>query len=488
MTVESYTTDHEVKLTLASSGVGLDVWDEYAITLDMLTPGSPFTFALWYSRDRQTTWEVLRRSVKVGDSVVLSIDGAPQLNGRIETIRTPVDGHGSRTMVITGRDLAGPALDFDADPAINVVGQRLEDALRRVFASVNVPFRMTTADAAREVTTKKAASRGNGADAARLAELDAIASSPPTLIVPPTQPTITALGIGAPLGRAVGIRVDPINLTPIDPAAGLRASAAAEAARIRARQRAARNKSVIVDEAHPRPGERVWQFAEALVARLGMRLWVCPAADGSLTVVADRPDDSTAPTFAFTRVLRDGTDTGAGNVLASTEEINLRGVPTAVAVFAGSGRGDKVSARGRAIVENARLGDRAVTRGFVLRPTPLQPRFVRSDRARTRQRAEQEAQRIITDAMAGFRTYTATVRGHGQRVDGAARLFAINTTARVVDSTQTDPDGNPLDEVMLITRLEFRRKREQGVSAGAGTLTTATLVPIGAVDLTPTQS
>jgi hypothetical protein len=33
---------------------------------------------------------------------------------------------------------------------------------------------MTTADAAREVTTKKAAGRGNGADAARLAELDAI--------------------------------------------------------------------------------------------------------------------------------------------------------------------------------------------------------------------------------------------------------------------------------------------------------------------------
>ena len=186
-------------------------------------------------------------------------------------------------------------------------------------------------------------------------------------------------------------------------------------------------------------------------------------------------------------MLRDGADTGAGNVLASTEEVNLRGVPTAVAVFAGSGRGDKVSSRGRAVVENARLADRAVTRGFVLRPTPLQPRFVRSDRARTRQRAEQEAQRIITDAMAGFRTYTATVRGHGQRVDGAARLFAINTTARVVDSAQTDPDGNPLDEVMLITRLEFRRKREQGVSASAGTLTTATLVPLGAVDLTPTQ-
>lgn len=487
MTVESYAADHAVALTLAASGVELDVWDEYVVTQDMLSPGASFTFALWYSRDRSATWDVLRRSVKVGDSVVLTIDGAPQLNGRIETVTTTAAGHGARVMTITGRDLAGVALDFDADPTINVVGLRLEDALRRVFASVNVPFRMTSADAAREVVTKRSGRR-SGASAARITELEAIASSPPTLTVPPTYPSIIALGITTPIGRAVGLRVDPVSLTPIeDPAERrLRDGARAELARLRARQRAARNKSILVDEAHPRPAERVWQFAESVVARLGLLLWVAPDGANGLTVVADRPDDSPEPTFAFVRVLRDGVDTGEGNVLSASETLSLRGVPTVVSVYTGAKRGDSPAGRARAIVQNARLGDEAVTRGMVLRPTPLQPRFIRSDRARTRERAEEEGGRVITDAMASFRTYTATVRGHGQRVDGEERLFAINTTARVVDSVMTDPTGDALDEVMLITRVEFRRSRVTGT--GGGTTTAVTLVPLGALDIAPAQA
>ena len=484
MTVEAFNTEHTVALTLASSGLELDVWDEYVITLDMLSPGASFTFALWYSRDRATAWEVLRRSVKVGDSVVLSIDGAPQLNGRIDTIETDADGHGARMMTVTGRDLAGVALDFDADPTINVVGLRLEDALRRVFASVNVPFRMTTADAAREVTTKRASRRTTAVEAA--------VTSPPVLIPPPTQPSIVALGIASPLGRLVGIRVDPISLTPIEDltAAGRAAqrSAAAEASRIRARLRAARNKSVIVDEAHPKPGERVWHFAEAIVCRLGMRLWVAPDAANGVTVVADRPDDSQEPTFAFNRVLTDGVNTSpSNNVLKGKESISIRGVPTSVSVYTNTSRGDTTAGRSRAIVQNTRLADDVVTRGFVLRPTPLQPRYIRSERSRVPQRSEQEGERIITDAMASFRTYTATVRGHGQRVDGVDRLFAINTTARVVDSVCSDPDGNALDEVMLMTRVEFRRARVAG-TGGSGTQTTVNLVPLGAIDLTPTQT
>lgn len=482
MTVEAFNTEHTVALTLASSGVELDVWDEYVITLDMLSPGASFTFALWYSRDRATAWEVLRRSVKVGDSVVLSIDGAPQLNGRIDTIETDADGHGARMMTVTGRDLAGVALDFDADPTINVVGLRLEDALRRVFASVNVPFRMTTADAAREVTTKRASRRTTAVEAA--------VTSPPVLIPPPTQPSIVALGIASPLGRLVGLRVDPISLTrPEDEIAIYRArEAARNAAQARARARAQRNKSVIVDEAHPKPGERVWHFAEAIVCRLGMRLWVAPDAANGVTVVADRPDDSQEPTFAFNRVLTDGVNTSpSNNVLKGKESISIRGVPTSVSVYTNTSRGDTTAGRSRAIVQNTRLADDVVTRGFVLRPTPLQPRYIRSERSRVPQRSGQEGERIITDAMASFRTYTATVRGHGQRVDGVDRLFAINTTARVVDSVMSDPDGNALDEVMLMTRVEFRRARVAG-TGGSGTQTTVNLVPLGAIDLTPTQT
>ena len=40
---------HVVALTLASSGLVVDVWDEYAVVLDMLAAGNPWSFAFWRS-------------------------------------------------------------------------------------------------------------------------------------------------------------------------------------------------------------------------------------------------------------------------------------------------------------------------------------------------------------------------------------------------------------------------------------------------------
>jgi hypothetical protein len=75
-----------------------------------------------------------------------------------------------------------------------------------------------------------------------------------------------------------------------------------------------------------------------------MRLWVAPDARGGMTVVADRPDDSASPVFAFTRLLRDGA-AASGNVLDATETVSLRGVPTTVSVYTNAARGDKASGR-----------------------------------------------------------------------------------------------------------------------------------------------
>jgi len=71
---------------------------------------------------------VLRAKVKLLDRVMLTIDGAPQLNGRIETIATRISREGA-TMEIGGRDLAGPALSWDADPTVRLKGLQLTAAL-----------------------------------------------------------------------------------------------------------------------------------------------------------------------------------------------------------------------------------------------------------------------------------------------------------------------------------------------------------------------
>ena len=118
----------------------------------------------------------------------------------------------------------------------------------------------------------------------------------------------------------------------------------------------------------------------------------------------------------------------------------------------------------------------------MLEPFPAQPYHRKSVRARTRQRAEQEASREILDAMRGFRTCEYTVRGHGQTLDEQRLLYALNTIARVRDDVCVDADGAPLDEDMLITGIEFRRSRQ------GGTTTRLRMVPLGALVISPTEA
>lgn len=407
---------HAVALTLASSGLVVDVWDEYAVVLDMLAAGNPWSFAFWRSDpvdgqttgDRSTTWSVLRRNAKLGGDVMLSIDGAAQLNGRIETM----DAGGGRegvVLVLGGRDIAGPAMDCDVDPTLTIRNTPFGDALTQLFRTIGVTTRVTS----------------------------------------------SAANVAVTAHESPGPR------------------------RTRAAQRNAR-----VDIAHPRPGEKVWAFAESMARRVGYLLWVAPDADRGLAVVADVPNDSATPSYVLMR--REVPNTSGadfqGNILTGHERLNLRGVPTTVTVYSGTDRGAATSARTRSYGTNVAITDPVVTRGLVVDPVPEQPRHIRSPRARTPQRAAQDAANVTLDGMRNFRVYECTVRGHGQTVDGEARLYALNTVARVRDDVCIDAEGRPLDEDMLIVKVEFRYSKR------AGTTTTLTLVPRGALVLVSTET
>lgn len=148
---------HTTTLTL-SSGTEVDVFDRYTITLSMLTSGNAWTFSLWRSATRQATWDVLRSEVKLGENVTVAVDGSAQVTGRIETIETHVE-RGGATMVISGRDLAGPAMTWDADPTVRLRGLSLSDALTALFAPLGVPLLIADGAAARAVqsgTTRNA--------------------------------------------------------------------------------------------------------------------------------------------------------------------------------------------------------------------------------------------------------------------------------------------------------------------------------------------
>lgn len=401
--------DHVAELVLCQSGDAIDVWDEYVITLDMLSAGNAWTFAFWRSDVARTSWSVIKQKVKLGDDIALSIDGACQLTGRVESIRTEASRQQGATVILSGRDLAGTAMDFDADPTLNLRDVQLGTALPQIFAELGVPVRVTDSAANVRVTS----------------------------------------------GRVRGVR-------------GTNTAAA---------------RTVVVDRGHANPGEKVWGFAQSIISRLGYLCWIAPDADRGIALVVDVPVSEGEPTYLFLR-REVASYAGAydGNILSGGETITSRGVPTVVNVYTGSDRGAQVSARSAVSTTNTFLADRTLTRGLALEPFPAQPIHKRSVRARTRQRAQQEASRDILDAMRAFRVCEYTVRGHGQTLDGQRLLYALNTIARVRDDVCVDADGAPLDEDMLITGIEFRRSRQ------GGTTTRLRMVPLGALVISPTEA
>jgi prophage tail gpP-like protein len=148
-------TTHAVTLTIGANATEIDVWDQYTITLSMLRAGQPWTFSMWRSTTRQATWDVLNRTVKLFDRVTVSVDGHPQLTGRIEAFERHADGHGECVAVISGRDLAGPAQSWDADPTVQIKDTPLDEALQSIFDPLGLTVRVTSGAAARIVQTAR---------------------------------------------------------------------------------------------------------------------------------------------------------------------------------------------------------------------------------------------------------------------------------------------------------------------------------------------
>jgi prophage tail gpP-like protein len=137
---------HTVAVTL-SDGSEVDVWDRYTITLDMLRAGNAWTFSFWHTETLRTTWALMRAKVKCGDNLSVSVDGAAQVTGRIESIATHVDRKGGAVMIVSGRDLGGIAESWDADPTVRLRGLPLSDSLAALFAPLGIPV-VVSADAA----------------------------------------------------------------------------------------------------------------------------------------------------------------------------------------------------------------------------------------------------------------------------------------------------------------------------------------------------
>ena len=369
---------------------------------DMLNVGSAWAATLWWSDSRGSEWREIRRKCVNGELVYIEIGEATQLLGRIEDTQVNAGGHdGGLELTISGRDVIGRLLDWDADPRTQLRNTTLEEAI----AALCDPFgvRVMACDAAAEREARGLPRRGR-----------------------------------------------------------------------RTRTGRPRRRSTI-DTTRIQPGQRVWEVIDKLCRAAGFLVWAAPTEDSNtIELVIDKPASASPPVFALSRVVQDNGE-WAGNILSGKHRVVTRNIPTEVTAFGHTALSSSTDKR----IQRTVFNDRLVS-PYVVAPDQFgaQPRFLRPDQARTPKALEKAAERTFAKAMGEFREYPATVRGFGQLVGQQRRLYTMNTGVRVRD----DGEEPPIDEDMLVKRVHFHESRERGQ------ITELTLVPNGAITVTPDES
>ena len=353
------------------------------------------------SDTRQTTWRVLRSKVKLLDRVMMTINGAPQLNGRIETFATRISREGA-TMEDRRTDLAAPALSWDAD-------HRAPEGLA------------------------------------------------------------THSGVGGSLRPAgipvlIGADVDQARIVQMGTTCGSRES-----------PRSSRTGRPSVTAQPPQPGEKVWQLADEIARRPGTS--------------SDRPAEQRACLSWWTaRVLQRLASPSPGASPTARRRQHprqRRGVQRPRGAY-GDQRlfGDRHGAGG---LEPRRASPPRTSGSSTRREPRLRCWTLRRHQPATsaqagRTVAEGGSRGLRSNggrAVAGPRLYKLHGRATGRTTDTGHLLHAIQHDGPRARRRGTDANGNPLDESMLITRVEFMRSRQ------TGTTTTVTLSPRDAISVVP---
>lgn len=149
-----------VELKSANTGRVIDVFDTLEIELSMLSPGRSWSFELWRSGaapdadeaiapgQRTTAWREAAE-IRLGELLVVSIDGAPQVCGYVTSAPIVDRGRGGQVIVLNGTDLAGWAMRASADPSFSARGLMLPDVLTGLFAPLGISVTVTDVASAR---------------------------------------------------------------------------------------------------------------------------------------------------------------------------------------------------------------------------------------------------------------------------------------------------------------------------------------------------
>jgi prophage tail gpP-like protein len=123
--------DDVVEMQVVDSGVKLNRWKEYSFTSNFLIPTDAFSFTV--VGDEINT--INRTALVPGANVRCTVNGAVQVDARIDSITYRVNRSGGTEMVIQGRDKIAALIDSGIDPLLKFnAGMNLLQFLTAVFS------------------------------------------------------------------------------------------------------------------------------------------------------------------------------------------------------------------------------------------------------------------------------------------------------------------------------------------------------------------
>lgn len=405
----------------------IDVWTEYSVTSDLLTPADAFTLTVELGAGRgqasKDEWQRLRRLLVANASVKLYVGAdvhggartrALQLTGFIDEATVMV-GRSGAVLKIEGRDLAGHLCDSAAPLSLireadeNVT---LADLARDAVAPWGIPV-ISDATAARNIRT--------GAS-----------SLTPEQRLRVEQARVQ--GISPRLMTQHILREAQEAKQPIDERVGTTPSARARARSSTEAGVGSDIERLTVANASPRAGETVWSFLARHAERLHVMMWFSP--DGKL--ILGSPDYGQTSRYRFVRrFTNDPAD--PNNFTEGSVKTNGADRYSKVTVFGRVHGHDVTRSRIRAVVKDDTM--------------PFERRKIEHlQDCTTQAHANSAAKRIMREGLAMSEVIELNADDHGQ----GRYLYAVDTMADYVD------EYAEIDAPRYVISRTFTRSRESG--------------------------
>lgn len=463
-------------VSIEIEGERLDVWSEYTVDSDLLTPADAFHLTLSLGNGRgqraQAEFDRIRELCSPLAEVRLYVGAdvhggqrtrALQLTGRIDEVEIDVTRESGATIHLNGRDRAAYLCDSAAPVGLVralAANATLIDLVRTAVAPWNITV-ITDQSAARDVLTGAA---GLTPEQRLLVEQARVQGIPPARMS--AQILRRAQVEGKPLDEATETTVS---------ARSRRESSSGMAPSDVERQR--------IGEASPHAGETVWAFLARHAERLGVMMWMSPRGE----LILGSPSYGVPPRARFVRrYINDSAD--PNNVRSMSVRRNASERFSKVTVL-GRGHGRASDSSAPPLESATPTTELVYTPATPPAPDPTPIRGGRRHRiqasaedpsfpfrrerteqdadVRTVEHARRQAKRMLREGTLSELLVTVTADDHGQ----GRYLYAVDTTANVVD------EYTGVDETMFCTARTFMRSR------GAGTSTRLRYVALNSLKL-----